>query len=326
MEHASNGGRPVNVSFLAPLQRAWGRMERMLFRPFRIETWLVMGFAAFLSEMMSGGTGGGGHTFNWHRGHGEWGRSVGRRVWAFLHDPAMLVTVVVGAAVAVVIVLVLQWVSCRGRFIFLDNVVRERAAIVEPWGRFARQGNSLFLWTLFFCLACMVAALVVALPFLVSLRALWEDGTFHWAGLLSLLGFVAMAVPVAIAVAYTLLFLHHFVVPIMYRDGLSATAAWGRFLALLRTHPVSFIVYGLVMIVLWLVIGLAVMVVGFSTCCVGFVLLVLPWVSQVLLLPVLVTIRAFGPQFLAQFGPEFDVFAAAPAPPAPPAPPPGPAA
>ena len=308
------GGRPVNVSFVTPLQQAWGRMERMLFRPFRIETWLVMGFAAFLSEMMSGGTGGGG-TYGSHTGHGGWGRSVGRKAWAFLQDPAMLLLVVVIASVAIVLAVVLLWVSCRGRFIFLDNVVRERAAIVEPWGRFARQGNSLFLWTMLFYVACMVAALVVALPFLVSLRALWEDGTFHWAGLLSLLGFVAMAVPVAIAAAYTLLFLNHFVVPIMYRDGLSATAAWGRFLALLRAHPLRFIAYGLLMIVLWLVIGLAVMMVGFSTCCIGFFLLVLPWVKQVLLLPVLVTIRAFGPQFLGQFGPEYDVFATAPAPP-----------
>lgn len=317
----------MNVSFAAPLQRAWGRMERMLFRPFRIETWLVMGFAAFLSEFMSGGTGGSGHSFDAHRRQGEWGRVVGRKVWAFLHDPAMLLLAVAMCALVIVAVLALQWVSCRGRFIFLDNVVFERPAIVEPWKRFARQGNSLFVWTLFFFLACITAALVVALPFLVSLRALWEDGTFHWAGLLSLLGFMVMAIPLAIAAAYTALFLNHFVVPIMYRHGLSATAAWSRFLALLRAHPVSFIVYGLVMIVLWLAIGLAVMVVGFSTCCVGFILLVLPWVSQVILLPVLVTIRAFGPEFLGQFGPDLDVFAVTPAPPAPPppAPAPGPA-
>ena len=38
------------ISLAVPLQRAWGRMERMLFRPFRLRTWFVLGFAAFLSE------------------------------------------------------------------------------------------------------------------------------------------------------------------------------------------------------------------------------------------------------------------------------------
>jgi hypothetical protein len=297
-------------------------MERMLFRPFRIETWLVMGFAAFLSEFMSGSTGGGGVSHDSHPGRSAWGRAVAHRVLTFVQDPAMLALVVVCTVAAIAIGIVLLWVSCRGRFIFLDNVVHERAAIVEPWRRFARAGNSLFFWSLCFVLVVATAAIAMALPFLVSLRGLWEDGSFHWAGLLSLLGFVALAVPFTILVAYTLMFLHHFVIPIMFRQGLPAGAAWGRFLALFREHPGRFIAYGLVMIVLWIVIGLAVMVLGFGTCCVGFVLLVLPWVSQIIMLPVLVTIRAFGPQFLAQFGPEFDVFAAAPAVPAPP---PGPA-
>lgn len=309
----------MNIAFIAPLQRAWGRMERMLFRPFRIETWLVMGFAAFLSELFHGGAGGTyGRHYHGHGGPGEIPHAIFRRVWEFLQDPAMLVLAIVGGIVVLTIVIVLQWVSCRGRFIFLDNVVYERAAIVEPWSRFARLGNSLFVWTLLFGLACLVAILVVALPFLASLRSLWSDGEFHWLGLVSLAGFMFMAIPVALAMAYTVLFLNHFVVPIMYRHGLSATQAWGRFLTLLRAHPVSFIAYGLLMIVLWSAILLAKVVLGFSTCCIGFLLLATPYLGQVVLLPVLATLRAFGPEFLAQFGPEYDLFAAAPASPAPP--------
>jgi hypothetical protein len=292
-------------------------MERALFRPFRLETWVVMGFAAFLSEYLSGGMSGtyGGSS---HRrgGHGEFPHAIMRKTWSFLQDPEMLALVIAIGVVVLALVIMLQWVSCRGRFIFLDNVVRERAAIVEPWARFARQGNSLFVWTMLFWLACVFAALVIALPFLASLRLLWTDGEFHWVGLLSLAGFMFMAIPVALAVAYTVLFLNHFVVPIMYRQGLPATVAWGRFLTLLRAHPMHFIAYGLLMIVLWLVIGLCVMVVGFSTCCLGFILVATPYLGQVILLPVLATLRAFGPEFLAQFGPEFDVFAAPSAPPA----------
>jgi hypothetical protein len=314
----------VNIAFIAPLQRAWGRMERMLFRPFRLETWLVMGFAAFLSEYLSGKSFG--SSYRWHRGHGGIHSEFAHRVAEFFSNPAMLVLAITAGLIVLVIVIVLLWVSCRGRFIFLDNVVHERPAIVDPWSRYARQGNSLFLWSMAFLLVCAVALMVVALPFLASLRALWGDGEFHWLGLLSLAGFMFMAIPVALAIAYTILFLNHFVVPIMFRESLSATAAWGRFLTLLRAHPGSFIAYGLLMIVLWIAIGIAIAFVGLSTCCIGFILFATPYLGQVVLLPVHVTLRAFGPEFLAQFGPEFDLFGAAPAPPASPQPPPLPSA
>ncbi len=201
-------------------------------------------------------------------------------------------------------------------------MVHARPAIIEPWSRFARQGNSLFVWSIFFVIACVIAVLVVALPFLASLRALWGDGEFHWLGLLSLAGFMFMAIPVALAIAYTVLFLNSFVVPIMYQHNLTATEAWSRFLSLLRANPLAFIIYGLLMIVLAVAIGMGVAVLGFSTCCIGFILVGTPYLGQVVLLPVHATLRAFGPEFLAQFGPEYNVFAAAAPPPATPAPPP----
>ena len=116
-----------------------------------------------------------------------------------------------------------------------------------------------------------------------------------------------------------------FVVPIMYRHGLNVTAAWGRFLTLLREHLWSFIGYGVIVFMLWVAVTGLVLFAGLSTCCVGFVLLMLPYVGQVVLLPVLAGFRALGPEFLAQFGPEYDAFALAPAAVAP-APAPGPTA
>jgi hypothetical protein len=121
----------------------------------------------------------------------------------------------------------------------------------------------------------------------------------------------AAATPVGIVVAYTLLFLSDFVVPIMFRHGLGVTAAWSRFLALLRSHPGPFLLYGLMVFGLWLAVGVAVMAIGFSTCCIGFVFFGLPYVSSVVLLPVLVTFRGLGPEFLAQFGPEYSLLAVA---------------
>ena len=54
------------------------------------------------------------------------------------------------------------------------------------------------------------------------------------------------------------------------------------------------------------------------TCCCAGCLMALPYLGTVLLLPVLVFKRSYSLYFLAQFGPEYDVFP--PPPPAPPSP------
>jgi hypothetical protein len=296
----------MTVSYTGPLRRAWARAQRILFRPFRIEIWLVLGFAAFLSEALTTGRGAG---FSWH---GHPGALPGR----MLHGVGGLASgalwtglgLVILSAVLVLAIL-LVWVNSRGRFIFLDDVVRERIAIVEPWQRFARLGNSLFFWSIGFGLACAAVAVVIALPFIASLAALWSDGRFHWGALGALWTLLAVALPFAIVASYVVLVLSDFVIPIMYRHDIGVTGAWSRFLALFRAHPGSFLLYGLFVFILWLVVLSVLTVVGFASCCVGFVLLGLPYVSSVVLLPLLVTFRALGPEFLAQFGPDHSVFA-----------------
>src|SRR5690348_13811658 len=227
------------ISLFDPLQRAWERMVRMLFRPFQARTWFVLGFAAFLSEFLSGGTA---THYGWHGHGGHWSHDeVAGRIHEWLSEPGIIVAAVCVGAVALIAAIALLWVSCRGRFIFLDDVVHERAAIVDPWHRYARLGDSLFIWTVLFILGVGVLLLVIALPFLASLQQLWAEGSFSWTGVLSILGFVVLAIPLAILIAYTLLFLNAFVVPIMYRHDLAAVPAWGRFLALFRQHPWWFI-------------------------------------------------------------------------------------
>ena len=296
------------ISLFDPLQRAWERMVRMLFRPFQARTWFVLGFAAFLSEFLSGGTA---THYGWH-GHGDHWRhgEFASRIHEWLSEPGIIVAAVCVGAVALVAAIALLWVSCRGRFIFLDDVVHERAAIVDPWHRYARLGDSLFIWSLLFILGVGVLLLVIALPFLASLQQLWAEGSFSWTGVLSILGFVVLAIPLAILIGYTLLFLNAFVVPIMYRHELTTVPAWSRFLALFRQHPWWFIGYGLMVLAIRVVVITLVFVVSVSTCCVGFFIFAAPYIGQVALLPALATVRAYGPEFLAQFGPEYDVLAA----------------
>jgi hypothetical protein len=283
-------------------------MERMLFRPFRIEAWLVLGFASFLSDYLSGQAGG--HYSGRWRG-GPMPSAIVHGISAFLLHPVLSGIILAVLTIVLIAFVVLQWVSCRGRFIFLHNAATERAGIVEPWRRFARQGNSLFVWSLLFSLVAIGIAVLITLPFLAALVALWADGQFHWTGLGALVGFLAMIVPYGLLVGLTILFLNHFVVPIMYRQGVGAGRAWSLFLKLLLEHPGAFVIYGVLMLVMGCLVAGVVFTVGIGTCCIGFLLIGTPYVGQVVTLPIHLLFRGYGPHFLAQFGPDFDAFAGA---------------
>jgi hypothetical protein len=308
----------MNISYLEPLRRAWARMVRMLFRPFRGEVWFVLGFAAFLSEYLSWGFSGSRSGFHMHR-HAEFPHAALVKLVEFLSNPFAVALILWIVIAALAIAVLFTWISSRGMFIFLDNVAHERRGIVEPWRRFKRLGNSLFLWRLGFHVVFLLAVGAILFSALPSLVALARTENPDITQLLTLLPLFLMMLPVALAIMYVQLLLTSFVVPIMYRHDLSVTAAWSRFLQLFSQHLMSFILYGLFVLVLGMFVGAAVVGFGFATCCIGFLLLSLPYIGSVVLLPIEVTARAFGPEFLAQFGPEYAALAPAATAGAPPA-------
>ena len=302
----------MNVHYVAPLRRAWARMKGILFNPFDLGKWLVIGFSAWLARLAGGGGGGGGRPNLSHdRAATLHLRQFLRGAWEHLRaHPNWLALIIVGAAVVAVIVLLLLWISSRGKFIFLDNVVHDRARIAEPWRRFAERGDSLFLWRLGFLLACVLALAVLGTVAVVAAGGFPGFG-FGSVRAITITGLAALAVVLwGIACAYVSLFLDSFIVPVMYKDGIGAVEAWRRFVPWIERHFGEFLLYGLFVLGLVVVVGTGVIVVGLMTCCVGLLLVVLPYVGTVILLPFLVTYRAFSLEFLAQLDAGFAIFPA----------------
>ena len=48
----------MQISYVQPLSRAWERMRQILFDPFELAKWLVLGFSAWLAGLAGGGGGG----------------------------------------------------------------------------------------------------------------------------------------------------------------------------------------------------------------------------------------------------------------------------
>ena len=312
----------MTIRFMEPFSRAWGRMKLALFKPFDIHKWFVIGFNAFLAGLMefSNSSGGarGGHD-------ADFGELIHfpRTAWIWLMDhPGWAMAILFGMVVAMAVIVTLTWVSSRGVFMFLDSVARNRVEIAKPWREYQKEGNSLFLWRLVFGLLCLVFFGGLIAYFFIQGAVLYDSGISRALPIAFILGMGLVALALTLVWGYIVLFLKDFVAALMYRNRITAGAAWTLFLDLFKKHAFHFIGYGIIIFLLMLVFVFVVIVAGLATCCLGWILLVIPYIGTVVTLPFWYLLRAFSLEFLAQFGPEYDVF---PRPAVPEAPAPGPA-
>jgi hypothetical protein len=298
----------MRIAYFEPLARAWERMKGILWRPFDLSTWIVLGFSAWLAGLADGAGGGG---WKWIVDSDDFS-SASRSItdsdsWHGLGESLLWLPVLflVVMAVAAILVVVL-WLSSRAKLVFLDNVVHGRAQIVEPWHRLRDLGNSLFLWRLGFIVACGLVVLALMLLFFAP------AATLEISDVVAGLSYAAMGVGVLVLVvfgivaAFIALYLEAFVIPIMYKYELKATEAWRYFLPWFRSRPLPFLLYGLFVLLVFICFGLLLGAMCVVTCCV----VVLPYLGTVLTLWFWVTYRLFSVEFLAQFDPGFDLFAA----------------
>jgi hypothetical protein len=298
------------IAYVEPFERAWERMKLALFRPFDLHKWFVVGFNAFLAglaESRNGSAGGRTRSDMSFREFLDWPD----KAWAWLTShPGWFIGLGFLAAAVIVLGIVLLWLSSRGKFMFLDNVVHNRAEIAKPWREFQKEGDSLFLWRLVFGFAAIIIFAAFIVFFFVGARQLYDAGFGRRVPILFLAGTGLAFLVLLVIIGYISLFLNDFVVPIMARDRIPAVAAWRRFLPLLGHHPFHFILYGIIIFVLYILFVIVVIVAGLVTCCIGWLILVIPYIGTVVTLPVWFTFRTFSLEFLAQFGPEYRLFPA----------------
>src|SRR5437016_6534743 len=160
-----NGVRP-RIEIFRPFGEAFELTNKILFQPFDLKKWLVIGFAAFLSGHLAGV----GFNFPSPFGNFQSHRTTPEVISPHFDQwkPWLVAVVVVGALLFFALVIALTWLKARGNFIFTDCIVRNRAAIVEPWREYRKEGNSYFL----FFLAIILGVLVLAGTMLATFIAL----------------------------------------------------------------------------------------------------------------------------------------------------------
>jgi len=307
----------MNISYSRPLELGWRRMKRALFQPFDLGHWFGLGFTAWLAQLGNdgGGSGGSGYRLQNHLDYEDL-RHTGLGTWHWftgLADRPLGLVFFAFIAVGVILVTVLViWLSSRGRFMFLDNLVHSRAEATRPWREFRAQGDSLFLWRIGYAVVAMITAVVgmggLALV-LVPAFGLPDGVRLITAIGLGITGFLFLT-----TVIFIDYFLDHFVVPIMYQRRIGTTAAWGVFLDIFGAQPGAFVLFGLFYLAILMAMGAAYFVGGALTCCVGLILLAIPYIGTVVSLPIFVLGQFMNLEFLAQFGDDFTLLPPLPGP------------
>ncbi len=299
----------MTIAYINPLSRAWSRMVKALFRPFDLHKWFVVGFTAFLAGLTdwNGGGGSGGDG----KGDADWGDVLDFPyiAWDWLLDhPGWFTLIIMGLFLLIAVAILLIWLSSRGKFMFLDNVVHDRAQVTKPWHDYKTLGNSLFIWRLCFGFICFVFIILFLIFCYTVLLNLYESYFPRQITILYIMGMVFVGLSIFIIIGYIALFLNDFVVPIMYKNNITTIPAWGQFLPLFGKHWLYFLLYGILMFFLYIFVVICVIIAGLLTCCIGILLLIIPYISSVITLPISYTFRAFSLEFLEQFGPEFTLF------------------
>ena len=300
-----NGERP-KIEIFEPFGAAFELMKRILFQPFDFAKWCVIGFAAFLSGSWSPSL-----SFN-YPSNKDWNFKWTKHGSMPVSDsmPWLIPLLISFGVLILILALVFMWIGARGRFIFTDCVVKNRAAIVAPWREYRREGNSFFLFSVLVTFVAII--LIVGLVLIIALRLgafSGRTGSHEFNALtVFLIVFVAL-LWLGFAIFFALA--TQFMVPVMYRRRCLAREAFAEVSRLMLSRPGPFILYVLFGIVLFLAFLIIGTIATCLTCCIAG----LPYVSSVAFLPALIWLLAFKLLFLRQFGPDFDVWATADAPP-----------
>ena len=317
-----NSEQQNRVSVIDPVTPAIDRVKLILFRPFELRKWFVIGFCAWLAYLGAGGGGGGGGggrgggpPYNVPHEQTQAKEQIKEGIETAKYYVSNNLYWIIPVTVIVVVVFILiglliAWLNSRGKFMFLHCVATNKAEVAVPWHKFRQQGNSLFLFRIVLGIISFVVVIVPVIGIVVLVVMM---GSGSAPGIISIPGIIILGLSIfALSILLFLVkkFTFDFVVPIMFLRMASCTACWREFMTILSANKLRFTLYLLFQIVIKIVIGAMVGIgfcIGCCLCCASCLLLI-PYIGTVILLPVLVFARAYSLCYMQQYDPQFDVF------------------
>lgn len=124
----------LNISVIDPIGPAIKKVKVILFKPFDLGKWFVIGFCAWLAFLGKRG-GGGGINTNIPGGQNQ---AEFHQLRDFFTQNAhwIIPLIIIGIMVGIALWVVFTWLSSRGKFMFLHCVATNRAEVKIPRHKF----------------------------------------------------------------------------------------------------------------------------------------------------------------------------------------------
>ena len=238
------------LSAIDAFSPAIARVNSMLFNPFRLGTWIKMGFIGLL--------GGGLATFSLN-GNFRGGIPPQLPRGEFPSDPWYEIQKAVRSIhlanyihliefvfiVVIVIALIFLYLNSRFRFVLFDSVISGQPTVGRGWRRYASQANRYFgFWLVFRLVMWATMALIIGMPLWNAYKSGVFSGDNSIAALFQLLGSVALgAIAAGACFAIVSTLMKDFIMPIMALDDFQLGDAWSALWRVIASEPAAWMGY-----------------------------------------------------------------------------------
>ena len=292
-------------SAIAAISPAIDHTDETLFKSFDLNRWFILGFLTFVQTLVGGSQ----ISVNYPNDIPEETTQILNRVYQWIIGN-LTASAIIGGGItflAIAIFLLLNWLSARGAFAYLDCIVNRKAEVTKPWVDNALEADSFFLFRVIFNLVFVVLIFCELAPVAVTAFGMSQAGGLSTSALLFA---TSSVICLALFITTVLLFfllssvLIDFVLPIQFMRRISCSEALKTVWNLIKSNPVVFLIYW----VMKVIIGFVFSIITFIVCCLTCCCAALPVVGQTILQPLFVFNRSYPLFLLKQFGPEFDPF------------------
>lgn len=273
------------------LEESWERVKSNLFTPFKLELWLKWGFFFFLSRLI------------WPLGNGGVTFSLGQDLpsrWL----PFFFILMAFIFLIGFILWLGLTYLCARGQFMVIHGIIDEARSVKEAWASRPKETLSLFLFYIIMTLLMIILAVLGMVVFLGGF-IFQHHQLVH--ALPFIIGFGLFLVIVTLFFWAIFELTKDFVVPIMYKDQISVWKGWQALWGLFKGHPLKFLLFYVVKWAIGLGVLIAWVILGLLTCCIGWVLLIIPYIREVVFLPVFYFFRVFSLNFLSKVDANYEL-------------------
>jgi hypothetical protein len=261
----------LRFSAVDAITPALDHTKKQLFQPFRFGQWTRLALVGLLAGELGSSGGCNSHNFNWNQNAGATRHFMDPGFPGI--DPAILgglIAVLIVAAL--VLAIILMYISSVMRFVLFDSVMAKECHIREGWNRRQGPGMRFFWWRLGYLVVVMGGLIVlVGIPAGLAFAAGWLKEPKDHVAPLVLVGIIAFFALMIFVFALAVIFVltKDFVVPQMALENIGVMEGWGRLWRMVKAEKGAYAGYIGMKIVMAIAAGI---VIGIATLILGLVI------------------------------------------------------